>query len=488
MHRLLVLPISVFLATGCLDEFEAAEGASPVAEIPVTESILEDTTWTKNNVYVLGDDALIYVEGDSVLTIEPGTQIRGNPGSALIITRDARIDAEGEPDEPIVFTSNQPVGQRKPGDWGGVVLLGNDELNKGGGVRQIEGISIEDEPRAQYGGSDQFDNCGSLDYVRIEFAGFELFDGKDGNDLNGLTLGGCGVNTRIRHVQVHRGFDDGIELFGGSVDLKWVVVTGALDDSIDWDEGWDGRIQFAVIHQFENLDPTVQNVGDEGFEGDGALGEDVDKDGLKDVQQPYTNPFIANVSIFGSGRKGTVHNGMDLREGTGATMTNMIIARQTGHGIDITDPQTAAWIDNVEPDQPSVSITYSIFHAVGPNGEQWAVPNESDINGEGEDAVDPGDGQVSDDGGFDELLDWLQRPDNEYNNTFGDPALPEPDLEGEWVRDPTPLWIPAAGSIANNGGQLPTENFFTTSAEYSGAIRPGSEVTWWDGWTAFPEN
>ncbi|MEO0606064.1 MAG: hypothetical protein AAF211_31840, partial [Myxococcota bacterium] len=400
MYRL--LPLSMLLASGCLGPFEAASGPSPSDTAPddtgpdpvdtaapeptivdVTESITADTTWTNDNVYVLAEDGLIYVEGEATLTIEEGTTVRGLPGSALIVTRDAMIDANGDPDQPIVFTSAQPVGQRKPGDWGGVVLLGNDEVNKSI-PRQIEGVSLEDEPRAQYGGSDTFDNCGSMDYVRIEFAGFELFDGVDGNDLNGLTLGGCGVNTRIRHVQVHRGFDDGVEVFGGSVDLKWIVISGALDDSLDWDEGWDGRAQFVVIQQYENPDPTIANVGDEGIEGDGALGDDEDLDGLRDVQEPFTFPTLTNVSIFGSGAKGTRHNAMDLREGTGARMMNMLIGRQTGHGVDLTDPQTAIWASNTTPGEPTVSITHSVFFDVGDGGNQYGVSATLDQNGEGQ--------------------------------------------------------------------------------------------------------
>jgi len=478
VHRSIVIPLAL-LATGCLGPWDP--DLQPGTETPlvrVTESIQQDTTWTADNTYVLAEDTIVYVEGTAILEIEAGTRVLGENGSALIISRDAQIDARGEPDNPIVFTSAQPVGTRKTGDWGGVVLLGNGELNKGP-TEQIEGIA-GDEPRAQYGGSDRFDNCGVLEYARIEFAGFELTDGYDGNELNGLTLGGCGVNTFIRYVQVHRGLDDGIELFGGSVDLKFVVITGAGDDSLDWDEGWNGRVQFGVIQQYPNPDdPEIEKIGDEGFEGDGALLDKVDvdpKDGLDDVAAPFSYPTISNFTILGSGDlEATAQNGMELKEGTAANLVNLLIARQTGRGVNLSDPQTPAWLDKDAPDGATLTLRNSLFHDIGDSGQQWARDDG------------PVGGKEDDDGGFDEEA-WLMQV--ELANSFGvDPQLPSPDPGGDWITDPTPLWIPAAGSVADTvGGPPPTGEFFDSSAEFAGAIRPGSEVAWWDGWTAFPEN
>ncbi|MEN0061789.1 MAG: hypothetical protein AAGA48_06530 [Myxococcota bacterium] len=479
MNRFAVVVLS-WVATGCLGPYEAPSGPTevPLPEVRITASVVEDTTWTADNVYVLAQDTIVYVEGTTVLTVEPGTQVLGEIGSALIVSRDAQIVARGEPDNPIVFSSAQPVGSRKTGDWGGVVLLGNDELNKGP-TQQIEGIAGE-ELRAQYGGDDPFDNCGALEYVRIEFAGFELTDGYDGNELNGLTLGGCGVNTFIRYVQVHRGLDDGIELFGGSVDLKFIVVSGAGDDSLDWDEGWDGRVQYGVIQQYPNPnDPEIEKIGDEGFEGDGAIIAKVDvdpKDGLDDVAAPFSYPVISNVTILGSGdQKATAQNAMELKEGTAANLVNLLIARQTGHGVNLKDPQTSAWLDPYAPDGAQLTLRNSVFYAVGADGMSWAR-DDGEVGGD-----------EDDDGGFDENA-WLQTV--ELANSFNaDPALPEPDAAGAWITNPTPLWIPAPGSVAGKvGGTPPTGEFFDSAATFAGAIRPGSEVAWWDGWTAFPEN
>ncbi|MBX2801752.1 MAG: hypothetical protein KTR31_29000 [Myxococcales bacterium] len=452
-------------ATGCLspwDEAWSVQTDAVVPEVLVSESIGEDTTWSSDRTYVLARDTLVYVEGDAVLTIDPGVVVRGERGSALIVSRDAEIDARGEPDAPIVFTSNQPQGQRRPGDWGGLVLLGNDWLNKTA-PRQIEGIA-GDEPRAQYGGEDPFDSCGALQYVRVEFAGFELTDGVDGNELNGLTLGGCGRNTFVRNVQIHRGLDDGIELFGGSVDLKFIVVSGAGDDSLDWDEGWNGRVQFGVVQQLpRHWDPAVEKNGDEGIEGDGAFtGEDLDEDGYDDVALPLSNPVLCNLTVLGSGDPETAQNAAHLKEGTAATLVNMLVARQTGHGVDVEDVQTSLWTQPKA--EAALVLRDSLFHDVGA-GSDWAAADVED-----------------DDGAFDELA-WIEQ--GEGNQLGADPELAPLDEDGQWVVDPRGHWTPAAGSAAENGGAPPEDEFFDASATYNGAVRPGSASAWWDGWTAF---
>ncbi|MEM6931310.1 MAG: serine/threonine-protein kinase, partial [Myxococcota bacterium] len=173
------------------------------ATIEVAGMLSGDVEWTPEHRYVLTEP--VFVE-DGMLTIQAGTEIQGREGSALVVTRSATLRAAGRSDAPIVFTSAQPVGARAPGDWGGVVLLGSAPVNVGDG--RIEGVDPEDV-RTAYGGDDPQSNCGVLEYVRIEFSGFEAWAN---SELNGLTLGGCGSRTIVRHVQVHRGLDDGVEL------------------------------------------------------------------------------------------------------------------------------------------------------------------------------------------------------------------------------------------------------------------------------------
>ncbi|MBI5913796.1 MAG: cell shape-determining protein MreB, partial [Bacteroidetes bacterium] len=162
------------------------------AQVVINADITTNTTWTNNNIYLLQGGCL-YVRDGVTLTIEPGTVIRGE-AAALIVQRGAKLMAEGTPTQPIVFTSNKPAGQRAPGDWGGIVLLGKAPINVPAGEATVEGGCSE----ALYGGTDAADNSGTLRYVRIEFAGIPF---QPNNELNSLTLGGVGSGTTIEHVQ-----------------------------------------------------------------------------------------------------------------------------------------------------------------------------------------------------------------------------------------------------------------------------------------------
>ena len=141
---------------------------------------------------------------------------------------------------------------------GGLVLLGKAPINVEGGTNLIEGIDISNpdvpDNGSRYGGDDSAYDCGQLNYTRIEFAGFEL---TEGNELNGLTLGACGTATTLNYVQVHEGLDDGIEVFGGAPNLKHIVLSNIEDDSLDWDQGFQGNIQFLLIKQSGILMPTT---------------------------------------------------------------------------------------------------------------------------------------------------------------------------------------------------------------------------------------
>lgn len=222
-------------------------------EMRIKGSISSDTTWYAETKYYLNGP--VFIEGKTRLTIQPGTQIFGEFESTLVVTREAEIYARGQNDKSIIFTSAKPVGTRQRGDWGGIILLGNAPTNRL--EANIEGID-ENDPRGRFGGQREDNSCGVLEYVRIEFAGFEVFAD---NELNGLTMGGCGHNTIARYIHVHRAADDGIEMFGGTADLKHILITGAKDDSLDWDMGWRGRVQFMVIQQYND-------AGDNGFEAD----------------------------------------------------------------------------------------------------------------------------------------------------------------------------------------------------------------------------
>jgi hypothetical protein len=261
--------------------------------VPVSGNITANTTWTKNNTYIL--NGFVYVKNGATLTIEPGTVIKGDNVSkgTLIVTRGSKINAAGTAAEPIVFTSNQA--SPTYGDWGGVIILGNGTTNISfqgqPGCGEIEGGVNNANGDGLYGGAcgggtpNAQDNSGVLQYVRIEYPGIAF---QPNNEINGLTLGGVGSGTTIDHVQVSYAGDDAFEWFGGSVNCKYLVAYRALDDDFDADFGYNGSVQFA----YSQRDPAVADVsGSNGFEIDGnAQGTGA---------TPKTRPTFSNVTIVG---------------------------------------------------------------------------------------------------------------------------------------------------------------------------------------------
>nr|WP_199156307.1 hypothetical protein [Pedobacter sp. ASV2] len=279
------LSILVFLA-GC-SKSDSDEGLinPPTAQGVVTVSgdVSTSTTWTSDKIYLLKGN--VYVTGNSTLTIQPGTIIKGDKATkaSLVITRGSKIEAVGTVDKPIVFTSNQPSGARDKGDWGGLVLLGKAKNNIGTAVK-IEGIADATD-KALHGGTDDADNSGTLKYVRIEFAGIAL--GPD-NEINGLTFGSVGSGTTIDYVQVYRSGDDAFEWFGGSVNAKHLLSVGTWDDDFDTDNGFSGKIQFALAQRVATL---ADFSGSNGFESD--------NDGDGSDKTPQTSAIFSNVTILG---------------------------------------------------------------------------------------------------------------------------------------------------------------------------------------------
>ena len=232
--------------------------------VNVTGIITANTTWTKNNVYLL--QGTVFVDSLVTLTIEAGTVVRGDANtviSALVIQRGAKIIANGTPCNPIVFTSSKAIGARVKGDWGGIIIEGR-ALNNLGVEVPIEGIGATNL-RARHGGNIPNDNSGSLTYARIEYAGFMI---AANNEMNSLTMGSVGNGTTIHHVQTSFGLDDAFEWFGGTVNCSHLVSYRNLDDDFDTDNGFSGTIQFALGVK----DPAVADVPavstSEGWESD----------------------------------------------------------------------------------------------------------------------------------------------------------------------------------------------------------------------------
>jgi PKD repeat protein len=255
--------------------------------VDVTTDITSNTTWTANNVYHL--KGLIYVKNGATLTIQPGTVIMGDkatPNSSLVIAKGAKIMAAGTVTSPIVFTSNQPVSQRNYGDWGGIIILGKAINNNPSGTGNIEGIAPTTD--TEYGGTDDNDNSGVLQYVRVEFGGYVFQPGKE---INGVTLGSVGRGTVIDHVQVSFSNDDGYEWFGGTVNAKYLVSYRNLDDDFDTDNGFSGNVQFGLSVRDPQIadDPLVSTS--EGFESD--------NDPTGTTNAPQTKALFSNMTMIG---------------------------------------------------------------------------------------------------------------------------------------------------------------------------------------------
>jgi hypothetical protein len=252
---------------------------------------LFDRTFDSDTTYVL--TGLYYVEPGHTLTIQPGTVILGNKatGGTLIVTRGAQIFAQGTLHQPIIFTSDQTPGNRNPGDWGGIIVLGAAPTNKVDPV--IEGGLIGGSCGGgigTYGGANANDNSGVLSYIRIEFAGYRF---QLNNEVNGLTMGGVGAGTQIDHIQVSYSFDDSYEWFGGTVNCNYLVAFGGTDDEFDTDFGFSGHVQFGfTLRDPDFWDPTGQSNG---FESD--------NDGSStSTDNPHTHAIFSNITMVGAER------------------------------------------------------------------------------------------------------------------------------------------------------------------------------------------
>lgn len=392
--------------TGCADPNDAG------ARMGVSADIDGDMTFTCDTVWVLED--IVFVRNGN-LTIEPGTTILGADGAALVIDTTATLTADGQSNAPIVMTSIQPEGSRNPGDWGGVVLLGLASTNVEGGSGLAEGFT--DPP--SYGGDAADHNCGSLSYLRIEWASSVL---AAGSEINGLTFYSCGTQTTAHHIQVHRAADDGIEFFGGGFDLDHIIVTGAIDDSIDVDEGFQGNFTDVFVQQA----PDSEGSGLEWSNG-----------GASATAEPRTVPTICNATIVGAGAgaaDGIFQEGALFKDGTRGSVQNSIISEFAGAVILIED-------DDTTPEATSGELSLSgVVH--GNNGDA-SVPD-----------------------GFDAAAFVM-------DTVAADPML----TSTEWTN---PDITPADGSPIGDAG-----TGADCSTSYAGAIDPAGENWTLEGWTNY---
>ncbi|NSL89009.1 hypothetical protein ECE50_019360 [Chitinophaga sp. Mgbs1] len=273
--------LSAALFSSCKKEGQVADGraVSAIQDVPaspILSGVLGTGHFTKDTILLTSGitwhlDGLVYVDSSDVLIIQPGTKILGDTssvsgvaGGGLIITKSAKILADGTAANPIIFTSEKATNPQ-PGDWAGVVLLGKAKTNVPTTTR-VEGVTDLAPADATYGGTDDADNSGILRYVRIEYAGFAL---SLNNELNGLTLAGVGSGTIIDFVEVFKANDDAFEFFGGTVNASHLLAIDAYDDLFDTDNGYKGTISYALgLTDTTRADQSQSN----GFESDNNAG------------------------------------------------------------------------------------------------------------------------------------------------------------------------------------------------------------------------
>ena len=278
-----------------------------------------DVTLTNNYYWVLR--GAVFVGRGADLNIQPGTRIVGEYATlgTLVIEQGGRIFASGTAAAPIVFTSDQPIGRRARGDWGGLIINGEAPINLPGGIGVGEGDT------GRYGGSFAEDNSGVLRYVRVEYAGIEF---SPDNELNGIAFQGVGRGTTVDYVQVKFNKDDGLEFFGGTVDAKHVLLTAIGDDSLDWTFGWTGRVQYLIAQQ-------RGDDADNGFESD--------NNGNNNDLLPRSAPTLYNVTLLGdpdTNEGNESDDGMELREGTAGIIRNFIVMGFKEYGVDVSNTAT----------------------------------------------------------------------------------------------------------------------------------------------------
>ncbi|ASZ10821.1 hypothetical protein KTO58_21365 [Chitinophaga pendula] len=395
--------LGMMLATSCKKDntdltndrtVSAAGPSGPSGSCPdstITGVITANLNLKSCRVYKL--QGLVYVANNATLTIEPGTTIKGikgaagQPGGGLIITRGSKLIAQGTETDPIIFTSNEAV--PASGDWSGIVLLGKAPTNHPSAVI-VEGITNNPPADATYGGptnNDPNDNSGILKYVRIEYAGYEL---ATDNELNGLTLAGVGKGTTLDYIEVYKSNDDAFEFFGGTVDASHLLAIDALDDLFDTDNGYSGKISYALgVSDLSRADKSQSN----GFESDNNANGD--------PLSPYTHPTYEFVTIVGqpSQAAASITNGAPSttgrygraahlrRNAEFAINRSIFLGFNYGISLDTQRPVGAAVNTKTKYDNGISTLTANFVQA-------FILPYATEVNGSGYTAITPTSGNA----------------------------------------------------------------------------------------------
>jgi hypothetical protein len=447
-------------------------GSGPSGQtITLKGRINADTILRKQNTYILGER--VYIVGNHTITIEAGTVIKGSVGgadvAALIITRGSKIVAAGTATDPIIFTSASPNPQS--GDWGGIVLCGKATINTtftgtggGAGIYEVEGgINNSNGDGLAGGGAtpDDNDNSGTLQYVRIEWAGYAVQPDKE---INSLTLAAVGRGTTIDHIQVAYAKDDAYEWFGGTVNAKYLIAYKTQDDDFDTDNGYSGKVQYGLIIR----DSLIADIStSEAFESD--------NNPTGTAVTPKTSAIFSNITAIGP--RATLNNvgnslfraGAQIRRNSAISIFNSIfLGWPQGILIDAAlGTSTALNIEDSSLRLRNVTLAGNAtpFKFTGTAG--------ATINS---DAT---------------LTAWATNAyyNNDILTNTSDAKLIQPYNYA--APDPTPF----AGSSGNQkiltgGGftdpKFTGDTFFDKTITFRGAIAPaGEQASWWKGWTKF---
>lgn len=459
---LLIAALSVGAFSSCSDDDDATTPPPTNVDSSVVRlkgDITANQTLSASKKYLL--DGFVYVKSGVTLTIEPGTVIMGDKATkgTLVITRGAKINAEGTAAKPIIFTSAQAAGARSQGDWGGIILLGKAKVNASAGEAKIEGGLVVTAGGAEkdyiwYGGTDDADNSGVLKYVRIEFGG--IYYSPD-NEINGLTMGGVGSGTKISYIQVYRSGDDAYEWFGGSVNCDHLVATYTWDDDFDTDNGFSGKVQFGVAQRYKAI---ADVSGSNGFESDN------DANGSENA--PQTKAYFSNMTIVGpiiagnsaSGINANFQHGAQIRRNSSMSLINSIIVGFP-IGVYIDDTKVAGHKTSANASEGNLKFKNNIIAgAVTVSKSEWSgVDNAA-------------------------WTAWWTATQTEVIVKAEDVQLNNPYLYSSAIgaSKGTPSFLLKATSPAVAGAVIPEGLGFTTVA-YRGAF--DATTDWTAGWTNY---
>jgi hypothetical protein len=462
----LMIFTSALLLSACVkvdisDDVPTGPGGGGDEDDPNVSKVLtgtiDESITLKKGVFTLR--GYVYVNNGAILTIEPGTVIKSDvtEKGALIVERGSKLIADGKVDQPIIFTSGKASGERAPGDWGGIIILGRAPTNRPSSPAPI----IEGGVNRPYGGSDANDNSGILRFVRIEFSGIAA---EPGSEINGLTLGGVGAGTVLENIQVSFGADDAYEFFGGTVNAKNLIAFGTYDDDFDFDFGYSGKLQFGV------------SLRDKPSDTDQANGIECDNDGTGTTATPFTKPQISNFTFIGpydtTGSNANHGFSNRWRRSTRFVLVNSLLLghRRAGFSLESTNTTADYYTNNESIFKNNIVAVYTRPYNVDsagaraittgypanpmPSADRTAMINEA-------------------------IAKVKAKAEAEGNNTLAareDAQLTDPFNFG------APNFLPTAGSPATTGASFAGLDGFFTNTTYRGAF---GTTDWTTGWASY---